>query len=422
MLQNSPIITNVKVRPSQIASGVSGLGYFLRRYTRHLDRLESRQNALMYVKGQLSNLDRKTAEPIARFHGVNRFRIQEFIGQRPWDDAAIREELHRSIVENLGDPEGVLVLDPSAFPKKGTESVGVRRQWCGRLGKVENCQIGVFVGYVGRGSATLVEAQLLLPREWARDRKRRRKCHVPRAVRFRTTAVIAAEQVRILSPRLPHAWVVGDEEFGRPAWFRRRLALRGERYILEVPSNTHIRPLESRLPKSPRRRSFRQALAWAKTRPASAWTRVPLAAGEKGPREVDALCVPVQAKLRTRAGPRERLLVTRSVATTPEWTCWLSNAEDAIATETLARVAARRHDIEECFERAKGEAGLAHYEVRSWIGWHHHMTMSLLALWYLTCHQRRLGEKNPRPDGPAHRRDLRAPALSRTTVPAMGGA
>jgi SRSO17 transposase len=138
--------------------------------------------------------------------------------------------------------------------------------------------------------------------------------------------------------------------------------------------------------------------------------------------EVDALSVPVQAKLRTRVGPRERLLVTRSCGATPEWKCWITNAADTVRTEALVRVAAQRHRIEECFERAKGEAGLAHYEVRSWLGWHHHMTMSLLALWYLTHHQRRLGEKNPRHDGPAQCGNVRASASSRSPIRPVGRA
>lgn len=396
-----PIIRNVEVRPSQIASGLSRVGTFLRRYTRHLGRVELREDARMYVEGRLSDLDRKTAEPIARFHGVNRFRIQEFIGKRRWNDEAIRQELVQSVVEELGDPEGVLVLDPSAFPKRGAASVGVKRQWCGRLGKVENCQLGVFVGYVGRGSATLVDAELYLPREWARSRARRAQCHIPRAVRFRTTARIVDAQLQVLAPRLPHAWVVGDEEFGRAGWFRRRLARRGERYILEVPANTQIRPLAGPVPPGCRKYPFEAALDFAKGQPASAWTRVVVAAGEKGPREVEAFSLPVQTMLRARVGPRERLLVTRTVEATPEWKCWLAHAAEEVPLPRLVRAAAQRHLIEDCFTRAKGQAGLAHYEVRSWVGWRHHMTMSLLALWYLTRHQRRLGEKNPGHDRPA---------------------
>lgn len=405
-----PVLSNLVVAPADLRSCASGPGHFFRRYRSCFSHIQQAEAARIYLEGQLSDLPRKTAEPIAIDHDVDRQRIQYFVGVGRWEDEAVRAELRRHVVEEIGDPEGILVLDPSSFPKKGTESVGVKRQWCGRLGKVENSQLGVFIGYVGLRSAALVDAELYLPREWTRNPERRKKCRVPKDVRFRTTAHIADERLKILSPQLPHAWVTGDAEFGRAAWLRRRLARRGERYILEVPANTRIRPLEGLLPKGRRKHPFQQVLAWAKAQPASSWTRVRVADGEKGPLEVDALSLPVQTKLRTRVGRRERLLVTRSVEATPEWKCRLSNADDSIPIETLVRVAAQRHRIEECFERAKGEAGLYHYEVRSWIGWHHHITMSLLALWYLTLTQRRLGEKNTRRHGPARGRNRAAAA------------
>ncbi len=405
-----PILSNLMVAPADLRSSVSGPVFFFRRYRSCFSHIQQAEAARIYLEGQLSDLPRKTAEPIAIDHDVDRQRIQYFVGIGRWKDEAVRAELRRHVVQEIGDPEGILILDPSSFPKKGTESVGVKRQWCGRLGKVENSQLGVFIGYVGLGSAALVDAELYLPREWTRDPKRRKKCRVPKDVRFRTTAHIADERLKILSPQFPHAWVTGDAEFGRAAWFRRRLTRRVERYVLEVPSNTLIRPLEGRLPKGRRKHPFQQALAWAKARPDSAWTRVRVADGEQGPLEVDALSVPVQAKLRTRIGPQERLLVTRSVGATTEWKCWLSNADPSIPIETLVRVAGQRHRIEECFQRGKGEAGLDHYEVRSWIGWNHHITLSLLALWYLTLTQRRLGEKNIRRHGPARGRNRAATA------------
>ena len=333
------------VRASQLRSCVSGLGYFLRRYAPCFVREEQREDARIYVEGLLSDLPRKTAGPIALDHGVNRFRIQKFIGGG---------------------------------------------KWCGRLGKVENCQIGVFLGYVGSGSATLVDARLYLPKEWTRSQARREKCHVPQAIRYRTTAQIAEERLRVVSPQLPHAWVVGDDELGRPAWFRQALARQGERYLLEVPGNTLIRPLEGKIPRGCRKARFQQALKWAKARPPSAWTKVRVGNGENGPLEVEALSVPVQAKRESRAGPRERLLVTRTLEAKPEWKTWLSNASDIVPVNVLACVAAKRHLIEDCFERGKGESGLTHYEVRSWVGWHHHMTLALVAQWYLTLQQRRM--------------------------------
>lgn len=395
------ILSAIKVKPSKIKSCYPGVGYYLRRYVRHLCRREAREDALMYSKGLLSDLPRKTGEPIARFHGVNRFRIQNFIGKYPWNERLLLDELRDQVAEDIGDPEGILVVDSSGFQKKGKDSVGVKRQWCGRLGKVENCQLGVFTAYVGTGSATLVDAELYLPREWARSRRRREKTHVPKSVRFRTTIRIADDQVKRLSPCLAHAWIVGDEEFGRAAWFRRRLARRNERYMLEVPGNTLIRPLDGPLPKGHRKHPFRRILAWAQQQPAAAWTRVRVGSGEMGPIEVDAVSMLVQAKLRKKPGPQERLVVTRSVESKPEWKCWLTNVVEPMPIDTLACVAAQRHRIEECFERAKGEAGLTHYEARSWGSWHHHMAMSLVSLWYLARKQRQMGEKNSRHDGAA---------------------
>ena len=409
------------VRAWQLRSCVPGLGYYLRRYAPCFVRTEQREDARMYIEGLLSDLPRKTAEPIALDHGVNRFRIQKFVGGGIWEHQKGLVELRRHVDQEIGDPDGILIIDPSGFPKKGTESVGVKRQWCGRLGKVENCQLGVFLGYVGYGSATLVDARLYLPADWARSRARREKCHVPQGVRYRTTAQIADERLRLVSPQLRHAWVVGDDEFGRPAWFRRQLARRGERYVLEVPGNTHIRPLEGKIPRGRHKPPFQRVLDWAQGRPTSVWTRIRVGNGENGPLEVDALVTAVQAKNKRKVGPRERLLVTRTRETKPEWKCWLSNATDEVPVDVMACVAAKRHLVEDCFERGKGESGLTHYEVRSWVGWHHHMTLVLIAQWYLTLQQRRIGGKNSRDDGPARGRSRAAIVATQGAFRGAGG-
>ena len=138
----------------------------------------------------------------------------------------------------------MIVFDPSAFAKKGTKSVGVARQWCGRLGKVENCQVGVYMAYVSRIEHALVNVRLFLPEEWAKDRARRSEAGVPREVRFQTRHELALEMLAESGSVLPHAWVAGDDEMGRPEWFRRDLRDRGERYLLAVPSNTLIRDQE----------------------------------------------------------------------------------------------------------------------------------------------------------------------------------
>ena len=152
--------------------------------------------------------------------------------------------IRRHVAEELGDDRAVLILDASTFPKSGSDSCGVGRQWCGRLGKQENCQRGVFLAYAAAGGYAPLDRELYLPRDWADDPARREKCHVPEDVEFREGWRIAAELIERSGPGLPHGWVAGDDEFGRPAQFRAWLRRRGERYVLDVPSDTVVRDLE----------------------------------------------------------------------------------------------------------------------------------------------------------------------------------
>jgi SRSO17 transposase len=314
-------------------------------------------------------------------------------------------ELARQVAGELGEPDGVLVFDPSAFPKKGAESVGVQRQWCGRLGKVENCQVGVYLGYVSRSDHALVDFRLFLPREWAGHTRRRAKAGIPRDVRFRTRHELMLEMLDERAEVLPHAWVAGDDELGRSSWFREQLRQRGERYLLAVPSNTLVRDL--RVPASPspggrRRKSpFVRADRWRAELPESAWRTIEVRAGEKGPLVVQAAWTLVQTRSDGRVSDvGEILVVFREGQTDGAWKhdYLLSNAGVATPLDEFARVFKAEHRIEECIQRAKGEAGLADYQVRTWEGWHHHQTLALLATWFLTQETRR-GKK---PDAGAH--------------------
>lgn len=355
-------------------------------------RKEQRVLSKLYVQGQLSELQRKSIEPIATFHHRPRRGLQRFIGAGKWEDAGVRSELHRQVDAEIGDPEdGVLCLDGSGFPKKGDHSVGVTRQWCGRLGKVDNCQVGVFIGYSGRGSFTLLDADVFLPHEWTRSRARLTDAHVPPEIGFRSKIQIADAQLRLVGPRIRHRWVVGDDEFGRPAWFRRALNRRGERYVLEVPSNTNIRDLE---PASATSRRVFAATEWMQAQPSSAWNRVTVRHGTKGPKLVDVLVRRVHARHNQKFKMPELLIITRDVDDPSELRYFLSNADPLTSSEILARVASTRHQIEEGFELLKDDLGMDHYEVRSWVGWHHHMTLSLMTQWFVVLEHRRLGEKN----------------------------
>lgn len=400
------LFSTTQVQASEVGETLGQLGKFAKSFAPFFYRKEQGKLSKMYLEGLVSDLHRKSVEPIAIAHHHPRQGLQRFVGQGKWEDTRVRTELHRQIKESLGDPDGILVLDSSGFPKKGVHSVGVARQWCGRLGKMENCQVGVFLGYVGRGSYTLVDGDLYLPHEWTRSRARLDACQVPRTTGFRTKIQIAQDLLALVAPKLPHQWIVGDDEFGRPSDFRRKLRKQGERYLLDVPSNTLIRDLAARVPPrvaGQRGRSpevpFVCVKAWADAQPASAWKRVLVRPGEKGPLEVDIAITPVRAHLNKKVGPRELLVVTKTVEAKPEVKYFFAHAEATMSHEVLARVAGTRHWIEQCFEVSKDDVGMDHYEVRSWLGWQHHMTMSFLAHWFLTLEHRRLGEKISRPHG-----------------------
>jgi SRSO17 transposase len=389
---------------------------FLQRYLPKFYRSEQRENATTVIRGLLSGLERKTCEPIAIEAGLARKPIQFFVGSGKWDDEAVMAELRAHVREELAASEGVVVIDPSGFPKKGTESCGVDRQWCGRLGQVDNCQIGVFLAYATKDGYAPLDRRLYLPEDWADDAARREKCHVPPEVEFRETWRIALELLDRSLPGLTHGWIVGDDELGRVSLFRAGLRRRTERYVLDVPCNTTVRDLERRRP--PRKKAgvgrkrevpFRRADAWAASQPESRWERITVRDGEKGPLEVDALIVSVRTKEERRVGPEERLVVIRPVGES-RFDYALTNAGPEVSLAEVVRAQRQRHRIEEVFGAGKGEVGLDHYEVRSWVGWHHHMTLCLVALWFLCLERRRVGGENPGDHGVADEADLHAVA------------
>jgi SRSO17 transposase len=395
------------------AASVRGCGQrldrFLTRYLPWFYRVEQRELARVVLEGKLSGLERKTSEPIAYLANRTRKPVQHFVGGGLWDDEAVMAELRRHIAAEMADPEAVLVVDPSSFPKKGSASCGVARQWCGRLGKVENCQVGVFLGYVTAAGYAPLDRQLYLPEEWSDDRTRRRQTHVPDDVRFQERWRIGLDLIDRSSPGLPFTWIAGDDEFGRASAFRAELRFRRLRYVLDVPCNTLIRDLSEAPAAGKRRPPWRRVDDWAKTQPSGRWRRFAIGAGAKGPKVVRVLDAPVQTRDEDGSpGPRERLVVIRTVESEPQVWYTVSNASTEVPVARVAEAHGRRHGIEEVLQAGKGEVGLAQYEVRSWVGWHHHMTLSLLALWFLILEKRRLGEKTPRVDRTADARGLRS--------------
>jgi SRSO17 transposase len=386
------LIADTQVPPGLFADVIARLEAFLQPFVASLANESSRCNAKHYVGGLLSNLAAKNAEAIAYLHDRQRQGLQKFIGQSLWDAGPVLDELARQVGQQLGEADGVLVFDPSAFPKKGTESVGVARQWCGRLGKVENCQVGIYLGYVGRREHALVDVRLYLPRQWTTNRKRLRKAGVPRGVGFRTRHELVLEMLDVRGGMLPHGWISGDDELGRSSPFRRELQKRNENYLLAVPSNTKVRDLLAEPPPYAGRGAhpkvpFVRAERWCAALPESAWQVIEVRDGEKGPLAVEVTRGVVQARTeRKPAETVEQLVVfrERQADGTSKHDYLLANAPLDTPLVELARVFKAQHRIEECLRRAKSEAGLSDYQVRTWEGWHHHQALSLLATWFLT--------------------------------------
>jgi SRSO17 transposase len=401
-IRKRELMAECEVKPVVFEGMLERLETFAEPFLAWLTRREQLEHGQTYLAGLLSSVDRKNVESIAYLHDQDRQPLQAFVGTAPWEHQPLMDELAIQVANELGESDGVLVFDPSGFPKKGNHSVGVARQWCGRLGKVDNCQVGVYLGYVARAEHALVNVRLYLPKEWANDAKRRRKCGVPKQIQFRTRHELALEMLDEQGDLLPHSWIAGDDEMGRSTRFRCDLATRKQRYLLAVPSNTTIRDLRGAVPKGKRARPFEQVRRWAERLPAEAWVRIDVRDAHKGPLVAHAAMTRVVAKTeKNRIGPEEALVVTRVVEESGavKFDYYLSNAEPDTPLTEFARVAKAEHRIEECIQRGKSEAGLSHYEVRTWIGWHHHQTLSLIAAWFLVQESRREKKIGPGDDG-----------------------
>jgi SRSO17 transposase len=408
------VLEECEVAPQIFQQVEPRLEKFLEPFVASLARREQVEHVHTFVSGLLSDLEHRNVESIAYRFGQERLPLQHFIGLSKWDDGALRDELARQIGQELGEPDGVLVFDPSSFPKSGRASVGVARQWCGRLGKIENCQVAMFLGYVSSREHMLVDLRLYLPKAWTTDSQRLRKAGVPRGTKYRTRHELALELLEQHGATLPHRWITGDDEMGRPSWFRRRLRELHEQYLFAVPSNTSIRDLEVEPPLGtgsgrPPQRPWQSVSAWAAAQPASAWTRIDVRDAAKGPLVVELL----KRRVRTRNDkrqecPADEVLVViryrdRDLAVT-KIDFYLSNASPDTTPAEFARAAKAEHRIEECLQRAKSEAGLADYEVRHWIGWQHHQTLSLIATWFLTTESRRGKKMDPGDHAPPNSR------------------
>src|ERR671933_501880 len=331
-------------------------------------RAEPRRRALAYLQGLLSSLERKNGWHLAQAAGDRTPEgVQEFLSRVHWDAEAVRDDLRAYVVEHLGEPQAVLVLDETSFLKKGTKSVGVQRQYSGTAGRIENCQIGVFLAYISRRGQAFIDRALYLPESWAEDRARRAEAGVPETITFRTKPELGRIMLeRAFAAGVPCAWVVADSVYGRDHRLRRSLMQHGRGYVLEVSRGQQL--------------GFERVADWAAEFTPGAWQRLSAGEGAKGPRLYDWA---YRAFAGAAPGWRQGLLVRRSLSNADELAFYLTYAPETSGLVDLVRVAGLRWTIEVCFEVAKSEVGLDEYEVRRWSGWHRHITLALLAHAYL---------------------------------------
>lgn len=400
---------------ADLAALLPALEAFHARFGRFFRRSEGRAASRKYLIGLALPIERKNVENIAEQVGAPPRKLQEFLSESPWDDDGCIAELQRFVGEQLGAPGGVLVLDDTGFAKKGTHSAGVGRQYSGTLGRVDNCQVGVFLGYASPHGHTLVDRRLYLTEGWLTDPVKRSspRAAVPATVRFRTKLELAGEMLTAALERghLPVGWVTADAAYGDSADLRALVASQGRWYCVEVSGTIEawtadpdwgVPPRSGPLgrPRTKRRSRPDAAPAQAvreiiREIPAGDWIRHRVTEGEKGPREYEFARRRVFEKVHRAPGQAGWLLARRPVGAgeSAEIKCYLSNAPATIALAEMAAVGCLRWTIEEDFELAKGEVGLDHYEVTKFRGWYHHITLCLLALAFLKAVQHEWGGK-----------------------------
>ena len=342
-----------------------------------LGRAETRASAGAFIDGLLSNAERKTGWMLAEEAGLDRpYRIQSLLGRSCWSADALRKLVQDYVMTALGDEGGVLVVDETGFLKKGTHSVGVARQYSGTAGRIENCQVGVFLGYASRYGHALIDRRLYLPKAWIEDTERRGKAGVPEDIAFATKPAMARDMIATaLDAGISCAWVLADALYGSDSQLRRMLEDRGQPYVLAVRSNQHLRFLvDWNLVQT-------DPAYLADELEASDWHALSAGEGAKGPRLYHWARLPLSWT--TQDGFERWLLFRRSLKKPDEIAYYFAYARAGTSLEELAGAAGLRWTIEECFLRAKDDLGLDHCEARSWHGWHRHMTLVMTAAAFL---------------------------------------
>ena len=403
----------------EVRAAAERLVQFHERFAPLFGKEQAQDHAYTYVKGLMVCPERKSIEPIAIFVGDGKVSaLQKFINIAPWGHDDVQTEVQEVFVEELvptaaDSPIGVVgVIDESGFAKKGGHSAGVDRQHNGRLGKEDNCQVGVFLVGVTPGGSALLDHQLYLPESWCEPtqacKDRRAKVHIPSTVGFQTKPQIAAGLIRQTAVLgvVNLDWVTADELYGRNGEFLDELDSLEQRYVVEVPVNTTVWTEDptscvppyggrGRVPTKPTREAVASVAEVIASLDPGQWRTLNLGQGAKGPLCYEFAAVRVWAVRHGEAGPPVWLLARRSLGATPEVKYYISYAEASTPLEVLAKVACTRHKVEDFFEDGKSYLGMSQYETRSWVGWHHHMSLVAMAHLFITLTRRDLKKKTP---------------------------
>jgi SRSO17 transposase len=378
-------------------------------------RSESRENFYLYMSGQFSQLERKSIEPIAIATEGGKIRaMQRFVSDAPWDDEMIEHKYRSLVNEDLGHPDGAIIFDESGFVKKGGDSIGVGRQYCGTVGKVDNCQVGVFAAYASVHGYALIDKRLYIPEQWFSDdyREKREKCNLPPEVEFKTKPQLAAEMLlRIAEQKqIPFRYVLADSVYTTsPEFIEAVESLVGVTYFLQAPEDTlcwlkqpgtvsktykyrgqeRTKKIVSDKAKAPT--SFKALAAGISD---FFWYRRKVSEGAKGPIEYEF--TKRQIVLSHQGLPQKTvwLLIRRTLGKEPVYSYFLSNAPVSVRLPTLVWLSGLRWAVEQCFEETKTELGMDQYEVRKYPGWHHHILTCMLGHYFLWHLKIRLGKKS----------------------------
>ena len=361
----------------EVARWAEGIEQVYRCVAGRFRRPEPRRRALDYLRGLLSPVERKNGWQLAEQAGdATPYGVQRLLSTYRWDADLVREDLSGYVVQHLAEADGVLVVDETGFLKKGDKSAGVQRQYSGTAGRIENCQVGVFLAYAGAKGRTLLDRELYLPQVWAEDRERRREAGVPEEVRFQTKPQLAQKMLgRAVESGVPFGWVAGDAVYGSDRKLRRWLEEREIPHVLAVKRNEKLWAWTDKGQLQVRADRLASQVDEAN------WVRCSAGDGAKGPRVYDWAAVEIRPLREPCKG--YWLLARRSIAKPEELAYYVCFGPAETSLKELVRVAGVRWSIEECFEEAKGQVGLDQYEVRRWDGWYRHITLAMLAHAYL---------------------------------------